>query len=195
MNLKPGKLLSIKYNIILVSITILVLIFFILFCSFPIAEKHGTEASNQLMKYGLFVIFFIDCIVVFFSNLWIKNMNYEIKRSSIVINKGIFSKTEQNIPNSKVTDFVLHRSLIDRFIGIASIKIQTAGASNSGGYEGVLEGIENYKEIHQKLRNKLTSQEASIENNIQNHEQSSRNILNLILNELRDINSKLEKDK
>ena len=73
MNLKPGKLLSIKYNITLVSITILVLIFFILFCSFPIAEKHGTEFfSNQLMKYGLFVIFFIDCIVVFFSNLWIK---------------------------------------------------------------------------------------------------------------------------
>ena len=97
MNLKPGKLLSIKYNIILVSITILVLILFILFCSFPIAEKHGTEVSNQLMKYGLFVIFFIDCIVVFFYNLWIKNMNYEIQ-SFIKIISGII----KDFPNLEI---------------------------------------------------------------------------------------------
>ena len=115
-------------------------------------------------------------------------MSYIIKDSSITIYKGIFTKIEQNIPNSKVTDFVLYRDLFDRFLGIGSIKVQTAGASGESGFEGVLDGILDYDEVHKNLRDKLVSIQSSTSNgSTTNRSISNDTVLEEILNELKDI--------
>ena len=129
---------------------------------------------------------------MFFFKLWINNLGYIIKDSSITIYKGIFTKIEQNIPNNKVTDFVLYRDLFDRFLGIGSIKVQTAGASGQAGYEGVLSGILDYEEVHKNLRNKLISNQTSTSNeSVKSSRVSNETVLTDILAELKDINKKL----
>ena len=88
--------------------------------------------------------------------LWIKNLSYIIREERVTIHKGILTKTQQNIPYRSVTDFILERSLFDRILGIGSIKIQTAGQSQSPtGYEGNLEGFLEYEKLHTQLREKI----------------------------------------
>ena len=193
MNLKPSSLLSTKYFYILSLVNILVCSIFLLFCYFILASKEGIDTAYLVMKVGIVFILVVDCVTVFFSNLWIKNLSYELKESSLTINKGIFSKTEQNIPNDKVTDFVLYRSLFDRYLGIGSIMIQTAGGSTPGGYEGELSGLENYKDIHKRLRDRLINKNNSDNSNEDKRQLSLESkLLEDILSELKIISSKLK---
>lgn len=88
--------------------------------------------------------------------LWVKNLKFVIEDDRIIIHKGFISKIQQNIPYRAVTDFMLHRSLYDRFLGIGSVNIQTAGQSvTASGFEGSLVGLIDYEKIHQELRNRL----------------------------------------
>ena len=146
---------------------------------------------------GLFILIIgtlgwsaLCAIILLFHKLWIDRLSYIIKDSSITIYKGIFTKIEQNIPTSKVTDFVLHRDLFDRFMGIGSIQVQTAGASGAVGYEGKIDGILDFEEIHKNLRDKLISMQ-SIAESTNNTEKSNDSVLNDILAELKKINKKL----
>ena len=102
---------------------------------------------------GLILMWIISTII---AHLWIKNLEYVIVEESIKINKGIITKTQQNIPFRMITDFALERTLFDRILGIGSIKIQTAGQSHTPtGYEGRLSGLIAYEDWHTDLRNKI----------------------------------------
>ncbi len=129
------------------------------------------------------------------SHLWIKNLSYVIREGRVTINKGILTKTKQNIPYRAVTDFVLHRSLYDRYFGIGSIRIQTAGQSQTGtGYEGNLVGLLDYDNIHGELREKIKVLHPTSIENLQPKTTGTENeVLDEILTELKKINRNLEK--
>ena len=188
--LKPDKLYFKKQIYIMILVTIIIYTFFTPFCLFVLGEK---DSGSLILMIGS-VVWIISCpFILFFYKLWVNNLSYIIKGSSITIYKGIFTKIEQNIPNSKVTDFVLYRDLFDRFLGLGSIKVQTAGASGESGFEGVLNGILDYKEVHKNLRDKLVSTQASVSNPSVDSSSSDDMVLVDILAELKDINKKLNK--
>ena len=88
--------------------------------------------------------------------LWIRNLTYVIEEDRITIHKGILTKIQQNIPYRAITDFMLYRSLYDRFLGIGAIRIQTAGQSQTvTGYEGQLTGLLEWDDLLQQLREKV----------------------------------------
>lgn len=89
--------------------------------------------------------------------LWYRNLEYRVFEDRVSIHKGILTKTQQNIPFRAITDFALVRTLYDRFLGIGSIKIQTAGKhiSSSSQYEGNLAGLSNYEQLHTELRERV----------------------------------------
>ena len=188
-SLRPDKLYLKKQIYILLLVIVIFYIFFTPFCL--IILKEGGP--------GLFILFLgtvgwsaLGAIILFFYKLWINNLSYIIKDSSITIYKGIFTKIEQNIPDNKVTDFVLYRDLFDRFLGMGSIKVQTAGASGQSGFEGVLNGILDYGKVHTNLREKLVSTQTSTSNeSVKSTNVSNETVLVDILAELKNINKKL----
>ena len=92
------------------------------------------------------------------ARLWIDNLSYVIQEDRLTIQKGILTKTRQNIPYRAITDFLLRRSLYDRILGIGSIKVQTAGQSQgTAGYEGNMTGLVAYDRIHSQLRERIRS--------------------------------------
>lgn len=96
------------------------------------------------------------------TTLWIRNLSYIIREDRVTIHKGILTQTQQNIPYRAVTDFILRRSLYDRALGIASIRVQTAGQSQtSSGYEGNMAGVLEFDRWHEFLREKIRSLEKS----------------------------------
>lgn len=95
-------------------------------------------------------------VAVPISALWIRNLSYRITDTDVLINKGILTKVEQSIPLRMITDFRLNRSLYDRWLGIGSIDVQTAGQSvNTTGYEGRLSGLADWAVLHADLTSRL----------------------------------------
>ena len=96
-SLRPDKLYLKKQIYILLLVTVIAFIFFTPFCLFILDEKDNGSLVLILGSIGWLVLCFFT---LFFSKLWINNLSYIIKDSSITIYKGIFTKIEQNIPNN-----------------------------------------------------------------------------------------------
>ena len=129
--------------------------------------------------------------------MWVKNLSYVIGEEKITIHKGILTKVQKNIPYRAITDFIVNRSVFDRVLGIASIRIQTAGQSQTPmGYEGNIAGIKDWNELHRILRDRLKNLHPLSEALATREPGSSSaegDLLVLILNELKAIRKVLER--
>lgn len=128
--------------------------------------------------------------------LYLKRLSYYVEPAGISIHKGILTKTQQNIPYQKITDFKLVRSPFDRIFGMASIQIQTAGQSTVP-YEGVLLGLTQWEDLLANLRSRLKKSHGDMETpDLPTPEslsvEAEKDILHAILSELKAIRNILE---
>ena len=197
MEIKPNKNLFTKQLYVLLTISFLVLLVAaILQITVPIDPKVSpSDVAAILWPIVFGVIFLLWLIAVPIIKLWISNLSYYIDEDRITIHKGILSKIKQNVPYRAITDFQLHRSLYDRFLGIASIKLQTAGQSPTAtGFEAKLAGLIDWDDLLEKLRAKVkilypSSVTAATTQSIAN----DNGLLEKILEELKGIRNALEK--
>jgi uncharacterized membrane protein YdbT with pleckstrin-like domain len=158
MEIKPDKKLLTKQWFVLLTISVF-LVFIAIALQFLIPLEEGVTSSQVaiiLWPITIGIILLLWAISAPIITLWIKNLAYYIEDDRITIFKGILTKQQQNIPYRAITDFILHRSLYDRFLSIGSIRIQTAGQSRTAtGYEGHLSGLVHWEDLHQQLRSKL----------------------------------------
>lgn len=196
MEIKPNKKLLAKQWYILLTISFLVLIVgLILQLTIPLDPKiTSSQVASILWPIILGVILLMWLISAPLVSLWIKNLTFYIEDERVTIHKGIISKIKQNVPYRAITDFQLHRSLYDRFLGIASIKIQTAGQSPTAtGYEAKLSGITDWDNLLEMLRAKVKMLYPSSSDMINNYEvETDQNILKEILLELKEIRKQLK---
>jgi len=195
MEIRPDKKLITKSWLTLVSLSIVIVLFACLLHIIPAldSEIDITEFSFYMWRvtFGVIVLMWIVSAPIMI--LWINNLSYIIETDKIVINKGILTKIKQNIPFRMITDFMLERTLYDRWFGIGSIKIQTAGQSqNKTGYEGKLSGLINWDELHEKLRDDLSESRSPVTEKKKSPE-VNKGSLDSILAELKKISSLLEK--
>jgi hypothetical protein len=158
MEIKPDKKLLTKQWFVLLTISVF-LVFIAIALQFLIPLEEGVTSSQVaiiLWPITIGIILLLWAISAPIITLWIKNLAYYIEDDRITIFKGILTKQQQNIPYRAITDFILRRSLYDRFLSIGSIRIQTAGQSRTAtGYEGHLSGLVHWEDLHQQLRSKL----------------------------------------
>ena len=193
--IKPDKKYYTK-NIWMVITIIILIVISVALTNLIITLANGDPfAKTVLWWIALGCIISMIIIVYPLSHLWIKNLSYVIREDRVTIHKGILTKTKQNIPYRAVTDFVLHRSLYDRLLGIGSIRVQTAGQSQTGtGYEGNLAGLLDYDNLHSDLREKIkVLHPASTGNSQPNKSGTDSEVLEDILSELKKIRRTLDK--
>ena len=195
MQIKPDKKLITKNWLTLLTISILIVIAGIL-CHIliPLSPKATSAQVGAIVwPIAIAAIVLMWLIGVPVVILWVKNLSYHIEDERVTIHKGILTKIQQNIPYRAVTDFMLHRSLYDRFLGIASIKVQTAGQSQTGtGHEGKLSGLTDWGSLHAELRAQIKHLHPFAEATAVS-EPPSKDTLHLILEELRAIRKTVEK--
>ncbi len=156
--LKPDKKLMTKqWGILLVLSSLVILIALLFQLLLPLSDDVTSEEVSALVwPIAAGVIFVLLVIVGPILVIWVKNLSYIIGEDKITIHKGILTKVQKNIPYRAITDFVVNRSIFDRFLGIASIRIQTAGQSQTPtGYEGNIAGMVDWKGLYQTLRDRL----------------------------------------
>ncbi len=158
MEIRPHKSLLVKQWLVLLTVSFSVaLIGLALQLLIPLKENvTSSQVASVLWPVTVGVILAIWVVSVPIIILWIKNLSYYIEEDRISIHKGILTKVQQNIPYRSITDFILHRTLFDRFLSIGALRIQTAGQSKSvTGYEGQLSGLVHLEDLHERLRRKL----------------------------------------
>ena len=195
-SIKPDKKYFTKVLWVLMTLTAL-LVIIVGIIHMIINLNHGEpEAIIIIWMISILLLLLMWMITVPVAYLWIKNLAYTIHGDGIRIYKGIITKTQQNIPYRAITDFALERSLYDRFLGIGSIKIQTAGQSHTAtGYEGKLGGLIEYDDWHSDLREKLKSLHPVSESvtTAETGPKSETDILKEILAELKAIRKNISK--
>ena len=188
--IKPDKKLFTKTVWVLLTVSAFILL------GISIVHLIIHNAPPIIWLIAAIVVIVMWLIAYPIAKLWIRNLAYVIQEDRITIQKGILTKTQQNIPYRSITDFILQRSLYDRILGIGSIRIQTAGQSQSpSGYEGNMAGLIQYERLHDQLRGKLqllhpTSESLTTQEPVQ---KSMEKILEQMLQELKAIRENTEK--
>ncbi len=158
MQIKPHPKLLTKQLLILTTLSFLLALTGVLLqILIPlVGDATSRQVAVILWPIILGLIGALWVIAAPITVLWIRNLAYRIEEDRITIFKGILTKMQQNIPYRAITDFMLHRSLYDRFLGIGAIRIQTAGQSQTvTGYEGQLAGLLEWDDLLQQLREKV----------------------------------------
>lgn len=200
--IKPHARLYTKQWMILSTLTLLVIILagIIQFLVTLNPRVSLYEASRIIWPVALGLIVLMWIITAPLLRLWVSNLTYFIDDERITIHKGFLTKIQQNIPYRAITDFMLHRSLFDRWLGIASLRVQTAGQSNmqaTHGYEGNLAGLTDWEPLVETLRAKVKALHGggmvSAGKNVPAETIPLNALLEEILHELQAIRKTLEK--
>lgn len=197
--MKPDKKLVTKqWGILLVISCLVLLIALLLQLLLPLSEDMTSgDVSALVWPIAGGVIFGLLVIVGPILVMWVKNLSYIIGEEKVTIHKGILTKVQKNIPYRAITDFIVNRSIFDRILGIASIRIQTAGQSQTPtGYEGNIAGMADWEEWHKTLRERLKRLHPLSESLATREPVPSateRDLLIQILNELKAIRKAVEK--
>lgn len=199
MDIRPDpKLLTKRWIGLLVLLFWLAVLAGLLQVLIPLdPETTFKEVARFVWPIGGAVYVIIVVIAVPVSILWIKNLLYRLEDDRIIIFKGILTKTQQNIPYRAITDVLLHRSLVDRMLGIGTIRIQTAGQSHTGtGYEGDMPGLLHWESLHEEIRGRLRRNRGEMDPTTVSAPESAADarlrLLEEIRDELRDIRTVLE---
>jgi len=199
MEIKPdlGKLMRREiYTFITITLSI-VLGMLIIHALVVILDEEVTnmEFVSFVWPWVLGFLLFFWILVPWLQWLWIINLAYSIEDERVVISKGIIFKKNVSIPYSAITDFTLSRSLYERWLGIGTLLVQTAGQSpQGGGHEGRLEGLTEFASLHESLREKVKNYRGTrgVAEASESQTSGEPEVLESILEELRKINRKLK---
>lgn len=98
------------------------------------------------------IIFFSVLATMLFIAYWIpkycNSISYKLTGSEMVWKRGVWFKTTGIVPYNRITNVDIAQGPISRMLGIAALKIQTAGYSaQKMGAEIKIEGVKDFEEL------------------------------------------------
>ena len=126
------------------------------------------------------------------------SLSYEIQDDEVIVRVGIWTKSVKHVPYRTVTNLTAKRDILDRWLGLGTLDIQTAGMSGQTGAEEKLAGLPDVQEVYEMVATALrrfrgamapTTTEVEAEPAM-----ASAGVLNEILAEVRAIRQALEAD-
>ena len=100
-------------------------------------------------------IAFILIFTVYWIPKYFSSIVYKMTETEIIWNRGVWFKTMGVVPYNRITNIDIKQGPLSRGVGIASLKIQTAGysvSSASGSFSEIkIDGMENFSEVRDIL--------------------------------------------
>jgi membrane protein YdbS with pleckstrin-like domain len=96
-------------------------------------------------------------IILLFTLYWIpkyyRSIIYKLTGDEMTWRRGVWFKKTGIVPYNRITNIDIEQGPVSRALGIASLKIQTAGYSGAAGKatEIKLEGIEDFEELREEI--------------------------------------------
>jgi len=162
-HLDPG--VRIYWSIGVISGGIILWIILMLVAGFTMDNILGIDKGMfPLLFFTIVVLLILPYLV--WTELNYHNYTYQFRKKRIVIRKGVLNKERTVIPYIKIQNVNINRNLLQRSLGIATIKIETAG-TNPWESEGVIDGIGDY---HRFIQHTMGLVEYSKDKVVHSHE-------------------------
>ena len=94
-------------------------------------------------------------IALFLSGPYYRSLRYEVQDDEVVVNVGIWTKSVKHVPYRTVTNLQVKRDIVDRWLGIGTLNIQTAGMSGQTGAEERLVGLSDVQGVYESVAGEL----------------------------------------
>ncbi|MCP4647718.1 MAG: PH domain-containing protein [bacterium] len=139
-HLDPG--VRIYWSIGVIASALFVWVIIMLIAGFTMDNVLGVNKE-------MYPLFFFTIIVLMLLPylVWIElnyhNYTYQFRKKRIVIRKGVLNKERTVIPYTQIQNININRNVLQRALGIATIKIETAG-TNPWESEGIIDGVGDY---------------------------------------------------
>jgi len=136
------------------------LVFPILMIIIPIIEPGAVHEFNlgALLIIFIVILFLGSSFSYIWAKLTYKYYRYELDEEDFRKESGVIFKKYTTIPYERIQNINIQRGIIDRMLGLSSLKIFTAGSGGSGaaGAEGLLPGLSEglAEEIRDELANR-----------------------------------------
>lgn len=133
--------------------------FFTSLDSEPSDGDFGLFIANNL--YFLELIYIIVCfsimlIAAILVVIYTRTMEFQILENEVIVKKGVINKEVKHIPLRNITNVSSRFGIYDRFFGIGTVEIETAGKSGQQtGPEAKIEGISNFFEVRDLILDSL----------------------------------------
>jgi hypothetical protein len=146
-----------------------------------------------VISIPIFAIFAILIFIAYWIPRYYNTIVYKLTENEMVWRRGVWFKNTGIVPYNRITNIDISQGPISRMLGIASLKIQTAGYSGpSGGFgmpaEMKIQGIEQFEELREFIMEFVKGKRPIA---VETYEEE--NIDLKILNELVKIRKLLEK--
>jgi hypothetical protein len=93
----------------------------------------------NIVTFGYYFFYLVLAIpiMLIINPLTKKNFHYSLEKETLIVNQGILSKKQRNLPYGVIQHVFVRQDLFDRIFGLASLRIENAsqggGALGSGG--------------------------------------------------------------
>lgn len=168
-HIRPHRRLLWKYLIVIILLWIAVLIIIISIFTFILV---GLDAITQVGT-EIIDIFILICIgfssafilpIIIAIPFYIRSMEFIVHGNEVVVKKGLINKTVKHCPYRNIVNISTTAGPLDRFFGIGSVNIETAGKSGLGTEpEEKLEGLILYHEIRDYILRQIRTYQSSQE--------------------------------
>jgi len=83
------------------------------------------------------------------------SLRYEVKEDEVIVRAGIWTQSVKHVPYRTVTNLTVKRDVLDRILGLGTLRIQTAGMSGQKGAEETLAGMDAAQEVYETVAAEL----------------------------------------
>jgi membrane protein YdbS with pleckstrin-like domain len=130
------------------------IITFMMFYAFETVTGGWDAFISEFLLQLAFVAIFATFVFFYYIEMKYKGYYYMITDTEIVFRKGIFNTIKTVVPFKEIQNLNIEKSVLERMLGIANLKIETAG-SNITESEIIIPGIENEDELSDTVRRKM----------------------------------------
>ena len=153
----PDEKFKTKMFITLTLIAVAILVGFALMFGLIALDRTARGAGLViafLVCAGLDVLWYVPGMILVIP--YYNSLKYEIHEDEVIVNAGVITKSVKHVPFRTITNVSTRRGVLDRMLGLGSLHIQTAGASDSSGRpEESLAGMENVQEVYELVAKEL----------------------------------------
>lgn len=120
----------------------ILVIIIVLLITLPFSIFFGTILPTLIIPV---IVGIILLIIYYFFRMYIRTISYHYTDTDVRVKKGLITKSTATVPYRTITNLRAKRGPLDRYLGLTTLEIETAGGSGGGpgglGPEEKLEGL------------------------------------------------------
>ena len=149
-SLKPSPQYLTKLRLVITFVSMLILASGLLL-GWLISTDREIGASGA--RAVVIVVAIADAIwwvpALILTGAYHRSLAYEVQDDEVIVRAGIWTKSVKHVPYRTVTNLTVKRDVLDRWLGIGMLNIQTAGMSGATGAEESLVGLTDVQEVYE----------------------------------------------